>query len=135
MEKQRMYPDRSIRIAVFTMAMAICFSAASAQDLWSNLGTGNWFTAGNWSAGVPNSGTIAQVDNGGTARINSAAPPTGAALSLSLGTGSGQSGNLLVNNTLAGGLNVTLSLVVGAAGTGTMTLHNVGAVSDGSASV
>src|SRR4051812_40604360 len=47
-------------------------SDASAQTLWTD-GVGDWFSAGNWSLGVPNpaSGTAfdARIDNGGIAKI------------------------------------------------------------------
>ena len=38
--------------------------------VWTD-GTGNWFTPANWSAGVPNSSPIADINNGGTAQITS----------------------------------------------------------------
>ena len=40
----------------------------SAQTIWTDA-TGDWFTAGNWSAGVPNAMTDAQINNNGIAQI------------------------------------------------------------------
>ena len=40
----------------------------SAQTIW-NAQTGDWFQPANWSDGVPDSATDAQINNGGTAQI------------------------------------------------------------------
>ena len=49
---------------------------------------------GNWSAGVPNSSTIADINNGGTAQITS----SGAAASqVEIGVGVGESGTLSIS--------------------------------------
>ncbi len=45
---------------------------ASAQTIW-NTQSGDWFQTTNWSAGVPDSATDAQINNGGTPQIDAAA--------------------------------------------------------------
>src|SRR4051794_37570869 len=102
-------------IAVLLAASLSFAVSANAQTVWTNAGTANWFTAGNWSAGVPNSGVDAQVNNGGTARINSG---TGAANSVTLGLAAGNSGGLLVQTGPGSTLNVTNDILIGDAGTG-----------------
>src|ERR1700741_1610847 len=47
-------------------------------------GKSSWFTSGNWDGGVPNSGTGAVVNNGGTAQISGSLPAANAC-SLTLG--------------------------------------------------
>jgi autotransporter-associated beta strand protein len=48
------------------------FPASAATTDWTG-GTGDWFTGGNWSAGVPGAGDTAVIGNGGTAQIASTA--------------------------------------------------------------
>ena len=117
-------------IACFAAALAL-FSTAStsfAQTIWTD-GTGNWFTPGNWSAGVPNSTTDAQTNNGGTAQIFSGGA---AAQNLTLGLNATDSGNLSID----GSGNLTLSqffLTIGSSGTGTFSITNGGTYSGSSA--
>src|SRR5579859_5420933 len=42
--------------AVTATAVAPTVAAASCTDSWTNAAGGSWFTAGNWSSRVPNSG-------------------------------------------------------------------------------
>lgn len=106
---------------------ALLTGSASAQDLWTD-GTGSWFIAAKWSAGVPTSATDAQVTNGGTAQIfgNSAQ-----AKSLNLGRNAGESGTLeVVSNGFLGDLTVTNFMVVGNLGSGTMRISAGASVTD-----
>ncbi len=94
----------------------------SAQTLWTD-GTGDWFNAGNWSAGVPSSMIDAEITNGGTAQINAAGA---AARRLNLGNAPGESGSVTVTGPL-GTLNVSLNLSIGEHGVGTFDI-SAGAV-------
>jgi hypothetical protein len=55
--------------AIGIAAVLLGASGAKAQTLWNNPGTGDWFNAANWTAGVPTSSKNAYIDNGGTAQI------------------------------------------------------------------
>src|SRR6266481_639720 len=107
-------PYRSVaRWALF--ALFVTSVPAFAQTtVWTD-GTGDWFTPGNWSAGVPDSSTTAQINNGGTAQIMA----SGAAASLvELGVAAGDVGTLSVSG--AGTLQDGGALNVGEGGTGTL---------------
>src|ERR1700720_503125 len=67
-----------MNIARFALVVAVWAIAtnALAQTVWTDA-TGDWFNAGNWSAGVPNSTTSAQINNGGTAQITSSGAAAG----------------------------------------------------------
>ena len=106
--------------------LALVFLAASSdssfgQTVWQ-AGTGDWFTAGNWTLGVPNSASGTAFDaiiaNGGTAQLQA---PGGSVRRLRVGLVGGP-GSLLVN---AGTLNVTddLHLNEGSAGPASMTVQ------------
>src|SRR5581483_6127922 len=60
--------------ALLVALSAFVQSVGIAQTVWTD-GSGDWFVGTNWSAGVPNSSTQAQINNGGTAQITT----TGAA--------------------------------------------------------
>ena len=97
----------------FFASLCILWCAAfssSAQTLWQD-GTGNWFTAGNWTGGVPTAGIGAEVDNGGTAQIAGG----GAASASGLLLGNGGTGNVSVNG--ASSLAVTNSIAISGAST------------------
>lgn len=93
---------------------------------WTYNGTSSWFVAGNWSAGVPDSNTGAQINNGGTANILS--PLAGVACNLILGSSAANSGNVSVNG---GSLAVTNEVEVGASGKGDLIVTDEGTVSAG----
>ena len=94
--------------------------------VWTDA-TGDWFTSANWSAGVPDSSTIAQINNGGTAQVMA----TGAAASeVELGVAAGDVGTLSISG---GG---TLgSMNIGESGTGTLNITAGGIVQDSEATV
>jgi len=83
---------------------------------WTGAVDHNWFTSGNWSGGVPNSGTGAVVNNAGTAQISGSLPAANAC-SLTL-----DPGNVSVSN--QGSLTITqYGIVVGdTSATGTSLL-------------
>jgi outer membrane autotransporter protein len=67
-------------------------AGASAQTSWTNPAAGDWFNAGNWTAGVPNSGTVVTtITNGGTAEIKVGGADAGSSTpgaTLTIGNGS-----------------------------------------------
>lgn len=71
---------------------------------WTGASSNDWFTAGNWTNGVPTSATDAFI-NSGKATIYG---PGAVARTLTLGQNSGDSGELIVDGTNGGALSVTL---------------------------
>ena len=104
--------DRRVCRPVAILVGAIMAGSASAQTVWSNLGT-DWATAANWSSGVPTSGTVASFN----AQVG-----TGTSLNNPIISGAGNvaSGLNLNNNFLGGAFVFT--------GTGTLTLGSGGIV-------
>ncbi len=102
---------------------------SQAQTVWTAQ-TGDWFTATNWSAGVPSSTTDAQIINGGTAQITTGAA---AANTLEIGVGSPDetSGTLMVSGPAS--LDVTDSVTLGGFGFGTLMILDGGVVNSASA--
>ena len=93
-----------------------------ADVIW-NAGTGDWNTAGNWNpAGVPGSGSIAIIENGGTAQLTGAAP---SASVIRVAEFNGGSGTLQVTGggTLTA---VLLQMGVNAGSSGTMLVDGAG---------
>jgi hypothetical protein len=70
------------------IALTLSASGGVAQTIRTD-GTGDWFTGGNWSAGVPNAGTEAEINNSGTAQVIG---PGAKAFNLYLGFNAGDSG-------------------------------------------
>ena len=122
-------PYRSLaRWALLTL-LATSVPAFAQITVWHD-STGDWFTASNWSAGVPDSSTTAQINNGGTAQIMS----SGAAASLiELGVAAGDVGTLSIFGT--GTLQDGGALNVGEGGTGTLNITKGGTASDSDATV
>jgi hypothetical protein len=105
-------------LALFALPGVALAADCLPQTTWTDH-AGSWFTAANWNNGVPNSGTAALINNGGTAQI-SASLPAANACSLTLG-GAGHSGNVSVST--SGSLTVTYGIVVGdTSATGTCLL-------------
>ncbi len=75
--------------------LAVKVPPATAQSLWSNVQTGplagDWFQAANWNpAAVPDDSKVAQINNGGEARADTAtAPANVAAMQLDVGKNGG----------------------------------------------
>ena len=120
-------PGKNV-ILLIVSALALCASPGTTlgescigQTNW-NVPSGNWFVAANWSAGVPNSGTSAQINNGGTATIGS----TGAAsCDLTLGGAATEFGTVVVDH---GAYAITFDAAVGGYGNGVLTITNGGTV-------
>jgi T5SS/PEP-CTERM-associated repeat protein len=112
------------------IALFVTSAAAFGQTtIWTDA-TGDWFSPANWSAGVPDSSTAAQINNGGTAQIMS----SGAAASeVDLGILTGDVGTLSVSG--AGNLQDAGAMNVGEGGTGTLNVTEGGIVSDSNAVV
>ncbi len=92
----------TIAIAVLAAgALSSVVTGAKAQTTsWTNPGSGDWFTAGNWTAGTPTSATVgAFINNGDTAQITAGTANAGAGtsgqgpnnISLTIGGGSSAS--------------------------------------------
>lgn len=91
---------------------------AVATTRWAD-GDGDWFRAGNWSAGVPDFMTNAEINNGGTARIslgNSAS-----AQNVVLGFDALDSGGLAIDRASSLSIN---AIYVGYSGSGTLKITN-----------
>jgi T5SS/PEP-CTERM-associated repeat protein len=100
--------------------------AFAQTTVWTDA-TGDWFTPANWSAGVPDSSTTAQINNGGTAQIMASGA---AANDVDLGVAAGDVGTLSISG---GG---TLGpMNVGESGTGTLNITAGGIVQDSEATV
>ena len=85
-------------------------AAAQMQTFWGD-GTGDWFNAANWSAGVPNSSITAKINNGGTAQIGAAGA---AASDLDLGVDTAHTGTVAIDG--SGELSIGAILDVGVNG-------------------
>jgi T5SS/PEP-CTERM-associated repeat protein len=111
--------------ALFVPFLLIFPGISFGQTIWTD-GTGDWFLGTNWSAGVPNSSTQAQVNNSGTAQITTSGA---AAASILLGWNDiSELGNLSISG--AGRLTVQQDLAVGGLGNGTLSITNGAQVSD-----
>lgn len=103
------YCATTVRLLLSTVSFAAmpAGSVWAQNASWTNPGTGDWNTAGNWNPGIP-SGGAAFIHNGGTAQI--AGPTNESLTALSLGGGAGTSGNLVilsgVSLTAAGSMDV-----------------------------
>src|SRR5579871_4652668 len=118
--------DSSKRIArVFccwllaTFGITHAFANSSFADSLWQASTSDWFAAGNWTAGVPDSSGVGDVNNGGTAQIATGAA---AASSINLGQAATDSGSLTISG---GTLSIGIQEAVGVAGTGAIT-HSAG---------
>src|SRR6266404_2460963 len=120
----------AILLGIAALALFALPGVALAADClpvtnWTGRIDNNWFTSGNWDNGVPNSGTGAVVNNGGTAQI-SGSLPLASACSLALGPTAGHSGNVSVST--SGSLTVTYGITVGDQGTGSLSVTRQGSV-------
>ena len=92
--------SRSVLIGLFVvLTFAVCNSPARATTTttWTDR-IGDWFSAANWSNGVPTFSTDALINNGGTAQISRSGAN---AASLTLGLNAGDSGSVTVDGTNA----------------------------------
>jgi hypothetical protein len=98
--------------------VAVAAVARGQQTTWVHdpATAGDWFTPTNWSAGVPSNVGTAAINNGGTAEIAGA---TATLLTASLGTGSLDSGAILLSSGIVQG-----QTRVGESGVGTFTQND-----------
>jgi hypothetical protein len=132
------------------MPIALFGSMASGQSItnWQapSASSADWFTASNWSGGIPNNSRIASIDNGGTATIDSGVAQadglrlgfansghvvqTGGVLNLNdagfvIGQNVGSAGSYTLNE---GSLNVFRGLSLGLSGSGQFNQQGGGVV-------
>jgi T5SS/PEP-CTERM-associated repeat protein len=121
-------------LAAFALSASSGFAQVQCLPVtnWIHNGTGIWYTAANWSNGVPTSSINAQINNGGTAQVNSSLVPANAC-SLTLGFDIGNSGNVSLSGNAT--LSATNGIVVANKGTGTLTIGSGSAVTSGSSSI
>ena len=98
------------------LSLLVSCTPILAQTVWTD-GTGNWFTPANWSAGVPNSSTIAEINNGGTAQVTSS---VAAASQVEIGVGAGDAGTLSISG--AGSLQDEGAMYIGEDGSGSLSI-------------
>jgi outer membrane autotransporter protein len=96
-------------------------SAWAATDTWTSSIAGSWFTAGNWSGGVPASGDDAIITNA-SAIVEGATAATANSLTI-------QSGNATVGNIGGGALTIGGEISVGALGSSASLTLNIGTIS------
>lgn len=113
---------RSVSIAIFAIGAA---NGSAQTTSWVD-GTGDWFNSLNWSAGVPNSGTVAYINNGGTAQLSSNGGNIGGVL---LGLNTADSGTLTISG--AGNISTDNTTEIGRNGTGVLEITNGGDLTDG----
>lgn len=104
-------------LALFLVAAA---PAEAQTSLWTNTGSGNWTTPGNWDTGTIPSATVgADLENGGTAVVTS----TGQTVNL-LQIGATGAGSLVIQNggTLTQASGVAFTLI----GTGSLIINGQG---------
>src|SRR6266404_3461484 len=88
-------PSRLCSVARWALfALFVTSVPAFAQTTVWTVGTGDWFTPANWSAGVPDSSTTAQISNGGTSQITSGGAAAGF---VEMGVGAGDTGTLSIS--------------------------------------
>lgn len=128
-------PARSWKNAILVTITALALPMSTgfgAPTTWFGE-TGNWFDVGNWDCYcVPDSGSNAFINNGGTAQIADD-PGMADALSLTLGLNANQSGTVEVSPP-HGDLDVGEAIFVGKGGAGTLTITQ-GTVNSASASI
>lgn len=125
---------RSCKNAILLAITALALSTASAFAADTNwVGTtGSWFDPANWYPAIPDSGTNAFINNGGTAQIQTDFP-VAEALSLTLGLNANDSGIVQVTP-FFGDLRVGQAIFVGYRGTGKLT-QTFGTVTSATASI
>jgi hypothetical protein len=95
------------------------------NTVWTD-GTGNWFNASNWSAGIPNANTTALINNGETAQIMSSGAAAG---EVEIGVGAQDTGTLATAG--PGNLQTMALFMLRAAAPGTFNIISGGIVSSG----
>lgn len=119
-------PGRALRCAALigtALVPVLAPGLAHASD-WTG-GTGDWFDGANWSAGVPGAGDNAIIDNAGTALIG---VPGALSTNGLIGATAGNSGAVEVNG--GGTWALSVNLIVGSFGTGTLEIAGGGTVNN-----
>src|SRR6266404_1871006 len=114
------------RVLVAGVALVIILasqgnSALATTDNWISSTAGSWFTAGNWSVGVPSSGDDA-IDTNASAIVEGATGATANSLTV-------QGGNVTVGSISGGSLTVGGEIAVGTLGTSASLTFNIGTIS------
>src|SRR6266700_5989064 len=86
-------PYRSLARWALLALFVTSVPAFAQTTVWTDA-TGDWFTPANWSAGVPDSSTTAQINNGGTAQIIANGAAAGF---VEMGVGAGDTGTLSIS--------------------------------------
>src|SRR5262245_16426240 len=108
---------------VVAAALLAATSSTRAQTNWTGAISSDWFTPGNWSAGVPTGG-LTVIDT-----VTPNAPVVGAAgATAQLVVGFSRTGALTIGG---GGTVNSSSIIVGVSGTGTLRIANGGTVNSG----
>lgn len=117
----------SLALGLAGLLMSSSSLALGASLTWNGSGSGNWFTASNWTpSSVPSAGDDLTINSAGvnTATISSAGA---AARTINIGSSAGSNGALVVTG--AGTLSVASNyLIVGDFGTGTLTVSAGGKI-------
>jgi outer membrane autotransporter protein len=142
----------SSRLLATIAIFAVSVVSTHAQTNWTGTVSSDWFTAGNWNAGVPAAGTIANINTvtpnptvvgtAGAAALNLAVGQSGTGMLTILGGGTltntlgavgngpGSQGTVTVTGPGATWTN-TGTIQIGGLGTGTLTIQNGGTVNSG----
>lgn len=137
------------------IGMAILPSAAMAATIWTGTSSTDWYTAGNWDNGVPNSATVTSivsnapnptVINGGSAFTSTLNMRDGtsaltiqnggdlSSTGVNIGVNSGSNATMTVTGA-GSSLTADFDLAVGHAGTGTLVISNGATVTDANSMV
>lgn len=106
-------------LVLFLFTVLLVPGARAVDTAWTG-GTGDWDTAANWSAGVPDVSKLVFIDNGGTVTLTSDSSAAGVSV------GSLASGTLIIDGSTAW-LHSPVSVGFNG-GTGTLTVQNGGSL-------
>ena len=123
-EALRRHPRLHATASVLALALGAA-TPAHAQTAWTGATSTDWFTAGNWTTGVPAGGVITTID---TVTPNATIIGAAGAQANALTVGSSGTANLTIEN---GGTLTTGGIDIGVANgsTGTVTVRTGGTVS------
>jgi T5SS/PEP-CTERM-associated repeat protein len=118
----RKLTKNAILLAIIALALSAS-SAFAATATWTG-GKSSWFNGGNWNPGEPDCSTDAEINNTGTAQINTPTP-LAQCHDLTLGADVGDSGNVSVSN---GSLSICENAFIAAHDRGNLSIANAGSV-------
>ena len=122
---KRKFTSSLILIGCFTVIALAAVLADPTSTYWIGAQSNDWFINSNWSFRAPDCTLDAYVNNGGKPEIDIFKAE---ALSLTLGSSAGDSGNLVVDGTNGGRLDVCGDVYVGNQGSGNVTINHGGIV-------